>query len=135
MPNKRDIFPFGFTDYPLFWQERYRRARKRHACIECHQVIPKGTVYRTLSGKWETGSLMRFKMCFACARDWQELLDLLKDQDAEYTGTLKEVVEAQFRAGVLSEGHPLVEKWITLFAPPYQADRRQLQFLFMQEDN
>ena len=54
-------------DPPEFFALNFRRARKEHRCCECGEVIPIGTQYEYISGKW-CGDFETFKTCPTCAR-------------------------------------------------------------------
>ena len=49
-----------------FYVETTPRARKKHHCCECRDVIPIGTVHEKVVGKWE-GDLATWRTCTSCA--------------------------------------------------------------------
>lgn len=42
------------------------KARKEHRCEECHQVIPVGSYYQKVAGKYD-GDFFSIKTCMVCA--------------------------------------------------------------------
>jgi hypothetical protein len=52
-------------DYPSFYDEKRRKARKEHRCIECKLPIPKGFEYYAASGKWD-GEVETMKLHEEC---------------------------------------------------------------------
>ena len=49
-----------------------QKSRLPHRCTECGTVIPPGSRYRSISGKWD-GMFERFSQCELCARIWEDL--------------------------------------------------------------
>jgi hypothetical protein len=55
-----------------FFYERTQTARKEHRCEECREVIPVGTRYDVVGGRYE-GAMWNEKICLHCheiARAW-----------------------------------------------------------------
>lgn len=50
---------------PSFLNERMRRAKKSHICIECKSRIDAGEIYEYICGIWE-GKFHQFKTCNTC---------------------------------------------------------------------
>lgn len=44
-----------YCEYPAFFSEAYRTARKEHKCIECGSKIFPGEKYYSYAGKWDDG--------------------------------------------------------------------------------
>jgi len=63
-------------DFPKAYQERKRKANKRHKCYECGKVIEKGELYIHVSGVWDEPMAFRFhKTChdvYNYVRDFDE---------------------------------------------------------------
>jgi len=54
----------GLTE---LYNSSFPKARKKHMCCECREVIKVGETYERVSGKWD-GIFMEFKTCLACVR-------------------------------------------------------------------
>lgn len=52
-------------DLPSVYTETHPKAAKIHKCCECHQEIPKGSVYQHVKGLWD-GDWRTFKTCEQC---------------------------------------------------------------------
>lgn len=53
-------------EYNEFHFTEVRKARKRHRCCECRQLIYVGSRYERASGKFE-GDIFAYKTCAVCA--------------------------------------------------------------------
>lgn len=52
-------------EYPTFYREIIRKAKKPHKCIECRKTISPGETYYYTTGKWD-GNIEVYKTCFDC---------------------------------------------------------------------
>lgn len=50
------------------------KARKSHACYECHETIPVGANYERVSGLWDSES-STYRFCIACSEIGKEFSD------------------------------------------------------------
>jgi hypothetical protein len=76
-------------DYPEFFHESRRHARKMHRCVECKGQISAGEVYTCHSGKWD-GEIHSHKRCSGCdpAARW-----MIEHCDGYGFGDLREELE------------------------------------------
>lgn len=56
----------GDGESPQFFTRIFRKARKKHICCECRDVIEIGQKYENLSGLWEEFEV--FKTCLICMK-------------------------------------------------------------------
>jgi hypothetical protein len=52
-------------DEPSVFQAKTVKARKYHACVECHEPIEPGERHEVASGLWD-GKWLRHRTCLAC---------------------------------------------------------------------
>jgi len=50
-----------------FYCESFPKAKKEHICCECRGIIPKGSSYEKVTGKWN-GEISTYKTCIPCTR-------------------------------------------------------------------
>jgi len=53
------------SEFPDFYRNQIRKARKSHRCCECRGTIQPGETYHYHSGKWD-GDVETFAMCVDC---------------------------------------------------------------------
>lgn len=62
------------TIEPSVYTQRWRRARKQHACCTCREPIAIGDLYHFVSGIWD-GESDSFKHCARCWRLYELLCE------------------------------------------------------------
>jgi len=79
---------------PAVWSEAWRRARKPHRCIACHETITPGDLYWAFSGLWD-GSWSSGKQCARC----QAIFEFLRSNT-------RDPVDLALDCGEIWEGDP-----------------------------
>ena len=78
---------------PTIYNEKWRKANKKHVCCECRGTIDKGERYHYLTGIWE-GHGATYKTCVTCdqlRRDVEKELNCSHD-DLLPLGQLYDVI-------------------------------------------
>ena len=58
-------FSGGDDNPPQFCVTTVKMAARNHCCCECNEVIPKGTRYEHVAGKWD-GEMATYRTCLSC---------------------------------------------------------------------
>jgi hypothetical protein len=79
-------------DPPTFFRESFPAAKKTHRCDECWALIPPGTRYQRIAGKWE-GHLETFAICPACQEPANYVTSNIPCYCRLYGGLLEDAIE------------------------------------------
>lgn len=66
------VIDIDIDSSPAFLDKKIRKASKNHRCSECDAIIPKGTEYEHVKGKWED-HFAEYKTCLICVEIRAEL--------------------------------------------------------------
>lgn len=70
------------TDWPVVFEQAYKKASKQHRCCECNSAIEPNLVYLWAKGLWDH-QWLAFKTCALCALVYGELGEWVYGQLAD----------------------------------------------------
>lgn len=81
------------ADYPEFFREVVRKAKKEHVCTECFRCIEIGEFYEYVCGLWD-GHFLVYKTCSFCLDLRYFMTDLMPCFCIRYGGLREDAREA-----------------------------------------